>query len=448
MEEKVTYQKTLKLFQVVAIGLAWMSPMIYFTVYGLAYEGSNGMMTGSYSMAAAAILLTAISYIVMSKRFTSSASAYTYVKKAIHPYAGFLVGWVVLLEYIFSPVISCLTFGLYMHAQFPDIPASLWMIAINLVFAVVNIVGIKFSAGLSKIFVVVQVLFIVLFCLYLLKGMAGGAEADTVQPLLPRGGWGISTVLTGASLVCFSFLGFDTVTTLADETINARRTIPRAILLIVVIASVMYIAVSMLTKLAFPSLSFSNADAAGFELMKLVGGAGLQSLFISVLIMAVFTQGVIAVTSASRLLHVMGSDSTLPKRFFGKLHAKYKTPVNSIAVVSLVSLLALVLSLETAIKFVSLGALTAFVFVNGSVIAQMYVKEKKRSFTQTIVYLVVPLCGAGFVGWLLTLLDRTALFMGLCWLLVGAAYHLYRTKLAVPPFGKNVSLINRISVDE
>lgn len=432
MEEKVTYRKTLTLFQVVALGLAWMSPMIYFTVYGIAYEGSHGWMTGSYSVAAAAILLTAFSYIVMSKRFSSSASAYTYVKRAIHPYAGFLVGWVVLLEYIFSPVIACLTFGLYMHAQFPDVPASVWIIAINLIFAAVNIVGIRFSAGISKIFVVVQILFIAVFCFYLLKGLAGGAAAVAVQPLLPHGEWGISTILTGASIVCFSFLGFDTVTTLADETINAHKTIPRAIMLIVLSAAVMYIAVSVLTKLVFPSLVFSNADAAGFELMKLVGGAGLQSLFISVLILAVFTQGVIAVTSASRLLHVMGADSTLPRRFFGKLHPKYKTPVNSIVVVCVISMLALVLSLETAIKFVSLGALTAFVFVNGAVIAQLYIKEKRRSFKQTIAYLVIPLCGACFAGWLLTLLDRNALMMGSCWLFFGIAYHLYRTKPVLP----------------
>jgi putrescine importer len=428
MEEKVTYRRTLTLFQVVALGLAWMSPMIYFTVYGIAYEGSRGWMTSSYSVAAAAILLTAFSYIVMSKRFSSSASAYTYVKKAIHPYAGFLVGWVVLLEYIFSPVIACLTFGLYMHAQFPSIPASIWIIGINLIFAIVNIVGIKFSAGISKIFVVVQILFIAVFCIFLLKGLAGSAAAIAVQPILPQGEWGISAILTGASIVCFSFLGFDTVTTLADETINARKTIPRAIMLIVLIAAVMYIVVSVLTKLVYPSLAFANGDAAGFELMRLVGGAGLQSLFISVLIMAVFTQGVIAVTSASRLLHVMGTDSTLPRRFFGKLHSKYKTPVNSIVVVCIVSMLALFLSLETAIKFVSLGALTAFVFVNGSVVVQMYVKEKRRSFKQMIAYLIVPLIGACFVGWLLTLLDRTALIMGACWLIIGALYHLYRTK--------------------
>lgn len=428
MEENVTYQRTLTLFQVVALGLAWMSPMIYFTVYGIAYEGSRGWMTSSYSVAAAAILLTAFSYMIMSKRFTSSASAYSYVKKAIHPYAGFLVGWVVMLEYIFSPVIACLTFGLYMHAQFPGVPASVWIIGINLIFAVVNIVGIKFSAGISKIFVVVQILFIAVFSIFLLKGLAGSAAAIAVQPILPQGEWGISAILTGASIVCFSFLGFDTVTTLADETINAQKTIPRAIMLIVLIAAVMYIGVSVLTKLVFPSLAFTNGDAAGFELMRLVGGAGLQSLFISVLIMAVFTQGVIAVTSASRLLHVMGTDSTLPRRFFGKLHLKYKTPINSIVVVCVISMLALVLSLETAIKFVSLGALTAFVFVNGSVVAQMYVKEKRRSFKQTIIYLIVPLIGACFVGWLLTLLDRTALLMGACWLIIGVLYHLYRTK--------------------
>ncbi|WP_224724298.1 APC family permease [Paenibacillus vietnamensis] len=433
MEEKVTFKRTLTLFQVVALGLAWMSPMIYFTVYGIAYESSHGLMTSSYIVAAAAILITALSYIAMSRAFPSSASAYTYVKKAIHPYAGFLVGWVVLLEYIFSPVISCLTFGLYMHAQFPEIPASVWIVSLSVIFAALNIVGIRFSAGLSKIFVIAQIAFVGLFCLFLLKAILapGGVSAAQALPVLP--GWSVSAVLAGASLVCFSFLGFDTVTTLADETIDARRTIPKAILWIVLIASALYILISILTKLAFPVLSFANADSAGYELVKLAGGAGLQAIFMTVLLLSVFTQGVIAVTSASRLLHVMGSDSTLPKRIFGRLHPRFKTPVNSIIVVCAISLLALCLSLETSIKFVSLGALTAFVFVNASVVAQLFMKERRRSPKETCTYLVLPLIGAGFTLWLLTLLDKTALTMGLIWLLSGIAYRFFRSSTLRAP---------------
>ncbi|WP_426451346.1 hypothetical protein ACP26L_04335 [Paenibacillus sp. S-38] len=93
---------------------------------------------------------------------------------------------------------------------------------------------------------------------------------------------------------------------------------------------------------------------------------------------------------------------------------------------SLVSLLALVISLETAVKFVSFGALTAFIFVNLSVIGQKYIREKLRSPLQTCQYLLFPLIGAGFIGWLLSLLDASALLMGGGWVAFGALYHYLR----------------------
>jgi putrescine importer len=173
-------------------------------------------------------------------------------------------------------------------------------------------------------------------------------------------------------------------------------------------------------------MSFQNVDSAGFEVVKLIGGAGLSALFITVLILAIFTQGLSSLASTSRLLYVMGRDSELPKRIFGSLHPKFKTPVINIIIVSLFSLLALVISLETAVKFVSFGALTAFIFVNLSVIAQRFFKQKQRSFKQTLLYLVFPLTGAGFIAWLLSLLDKTALLSGLIWILFGMAYHVYQ----------------------
>lgn len=126
----------------------------------------------------------------------------------------------------------------------------------------------------------------------------------------------------------------------------------------------------------------------------------------------------------------MGRDSILPKRVFAFLHPKFNTPVINIAIVSCVSLLALVISLDNAVKFVNFGALTAFFFVNISVIAQKYIKENQRSMKHTFLYLVLPLIGAGFIGYLLSLLDRDALWMGGVWLVIGIVYHLIRKKLA------------------
>ncbi|MBB3110185.1 putrescine importer [Paenibacillus phyllosphaerae] len=427
MKQEVTLRQSLTLVQVVALGLAWMTPMIYFSVFGIAYDASQGMITEAYSLSVVAIFFTAYSYSVMAKIFPGSGSSYTYVKRSMHPIPGFTVGWAILLDYLFSPIIACLTFGIYLNAQFPSVPAYVWIILLNIVLAVVNIAGIKFSASLSKFFVLFQIIFIALFCTYLVRGFSG--FEGIVQPFTNMG-VGLPTILAGASIICFSFLGFDTVSTLSEETINAKKTIPRAIMLIILIASILYVVTSYLIQITYPSLVFVNLDSAGFELMKMAGGATLGAIFTTVLIFAIFTQGLTSVTSVSRLLYVLGRDSILPKRFFGSLHPKYRTPVNNIVLVSIISLLALVISLDMAVKFVSFGALTAFAFVNLSVIAECYIKRRQRSFKQTFQFLIFPLIGASFIVWLITLMDTSALLLGCIWLAAGLAYYLFRTKVS------------------
>ncbi|OXM82868.1 APC family permease [Paenibacillus rigui] len=424
MQETTKLRQTLTLFQVVFLGLAWMTPMIYFSVYGIAYETSHGMLTQAYITAFVAIFFTAYSYGVMSKAHPTSGSAYVYAKKAIHPYVGFLVGWALLLDYLFSPIIACLMFGIYIHAQFPAVPPSVCIIALNIILAVVNIKGINFSAHISKIFVLIQIVFIAVFCTVLVIQLwdSSGPMPSVLQTDVP-----LPVILTGASIICFSFLGFDSVTTMAEETINAKKNIPRAIMIIILVAIALYMGPSVLTQMAFPGMTFTDVDSAGFELVKLVGGTALSSVFITVLIMAIFTQGLSSTTTVSRLLYVMGRESILPKRIFSYVHPKYKTPALNIILVSAVSLLALVISLDMAVKFVNFGALTGFIFVNLSVIAEKYIREKRRSFNGTLMYLVFPLVGAAFIGWLLSLLDSNALTIGMIWVGLGVVYYAYRS---------------------
>ncbi|MFD1954194.1 APC family permease [Paenibacillus thailandensis] len=434
MKPEIQLNRTLSLAQVVFLGLAWMTPMIYFTTYGVAFETSRGMLTQAYALAFCAIFFTALSYGAMARRFPTSGSSYTYAGKAIHPKAGFLVGWSVLMDYLFSPLIAYLMFGIFMHAQFPSVPAAVWIVLINLVLTAVSALGIKFSAALSKTFVLLQIVFIGFFCAILAKRLIdGGIPGNPLEPFLQTE-VPLSVLLAGASIICFSFLGFDSVTTMSEETVNAGKTVPKAILLIILIASVIYLTTSYITQLAFPGLQLPATDDAAFELMKLVGGAGLSALFITVLVFAIFTQGLASLTTVTRLLYVMGRDSELPKRTFGYLHPKFKTPLFNIAVVNGFALLALVIPLDMALTFINFGALTAFFFVNLSVIAQLYIRDRKRSAADTIRYLLFPLVGAFIVGWLLSLLDGHALMTGLAWIIAGAAYKIWRSKGFKRPF--------------
>ncbi|WP_138494879.1 APC family permease [Paenibacillus pinistramenti] len=423
MSKPVTLKRNLSISHVVTMGLAWMSPMIFFTSFGVLSEGSGGMMLAAYVLAFIAIVFTAASYGQMAKAFPVSGSAYTYVTKSMNPFTGFLVGWAILLDYLFSCIVAVLMFGINLNAQFPSVPSFVWILALTLVIMVVNIIGIKSSANLNKVFVIMQVLFIAGFCgMIVYKAMENGLTAG-FNPLPASHGVSFSTILAGASLVCFSFLGFDSVTTMAEETKEPKKTIPRAIMAIVLIAGVLYFVTAYLIQQMYPSFTFSNADSAGFELMQTIGGSGLASIYTFVVIFAVLSQGMSSMTTVSRLLFVMGRSSILPAKTFGSIHPKFRTPVFNIVLVSIISLAALFMSLDTAIKFVSFGALTAFLFVNIAVIFHYIIRGKQRAPKDLLVRLVCPLIGALFILYLVTLLDVDSLVLGFSWLILGSLYY-------------------------
>lgn len=405
------------------MGLAWMSPMIFFTSFGVLHDSSGGMLLGAYVLAFIAIMFTAASYGQMAKAYPVSGSAYTYVAKSMNPFIGFLVGWAILLDYLFSCIIAALMFGINLHAQFPSVPTFLWVILLTLVVMVINIIGIKTSANVNKVFVILQALFIAGFCsLLVYQAMKQGLTAG-FNPLPAGNGVSLSTLLAGASLVCFSFLGFDSITTMAEETKDPKKTIPRAIIIIVLLAGLMYFVTAYLIQQMYPSFSFNSVDAAGFELMQTIGGSVLAAIFTFVIIFSVLSQGMSSMTTVSRLLFVMGRASLLPKATFGSVHPRYRTPVFNIVLVSIITLGSLFISLELAIKFVSFGALTAFLFVNLSVISHYFIKEKQRKPRDLVLRLLFPLIGAGFVFYLITLLDSASLLLGSGWLLIGLLYY-------------------------
>lgn len=428
MSKPITLKRNLSLSHVVTMGLAWMSPMIFFTSFGVLHEGSGGMLLAAYVLAFVAILFTASSYGQMARAFPVSGSAYTYVSKAMNPFMGYVVGWVILLDYLFSCIVAVLMFGINLNAQFPTIPSSIWIVLLTIIVMGINIIGIKTSANVNKIFVLMQILFIAGFCTMLVyKATQGGITAG-FNPLGATSGVSFSAILAGASLVCFSFLGFDSITTMAEETKDPKKTIPRAILIIVITAGLMYFATAYLIQQMYPSFSFNHVDSAGFELMQAIGGSTLASVFTFVIIFSILAQGMSSMTTVSRLLFVMGRSSILPKRF-GSIHHKFRTPVFNIVLVSIVSLSALFISLETAIMFVSFGALTAFLFVNLSVICHYIIREKQRKPRDLVMRLLCPLMGAGFVFYLITLLEPSSLLLGISWISLGLVIYAVRKLL-------------------
>lgn len=430
-EKMPTLKRSLKLWHVIVLGLGYLTPLTVFDTYGIVTQETNGHVPTAYLLALAAMLFTAASYGSMVKEFPVAGSAYSYARQTINPHFGFLVGWVSLLDYVFLPIINVLLGTIYLSAAFPNVPSWILGLLLAAVTTGVNLWGIKSTAHVNTLLVVFQVLVVGIFAALAIQHLTGTSPTGSAFHITPFYGEGMSftTLMAGAAILCFSFLGFDAVTTYTEEAINPMKTIPRGIFLVALIGGVIFIIASYFTQLAFPSVAqFQNQDSPSPEMSMILGGDLFHSIFVAGSITAALASGIASHTSASRLLFAMGRENVLPKKWFGKLHPLKGIPVGNVLFIGIISLSSLFLTLETALAFINFGALTAFTAVNLSVFAHFYIRKKQRSAKDTIKYLISPLIGASFVAFLWCNLDSHALTLGIVWTLLGIGYLLFSTK--------------------
>jgi putrescine importer len=408
-------QRRLGLPGVVLFGLAYMAPLIVLGTFGIVATTTEGTVPSAYLLALVAMLFTAASYGKMAATHPVAGSAYTYVRKAVDARAGFLVGWAVLLDYFFLPMVIWLIGGAYLSAEFPAVPKWIWLITFIALTTILNVLGIKIAEKANFVLMAFQLLVIGFFVVLSVKQVlhVGGSLAST-QPFF-HAGTTLGMVSGGAALATYSFLGFDAVTTLTEETIEPRRTIPRAILLTALIGGGIFVVLAYFTQLAHPGSTFDDESSAAFEIATTIGGNLFASFFLAGLVVAQFASGIAAQASASRLMFAMGRDGVLP-RVFGKLQPRFATPVFGIVLTGLVGLVALALDVSTSTSFINFGAFTAFTFVNVSVVATWL---RDRSGKRVLTWVVFPVIGAVVDLWLLVNLDGIALVFGLVWLAIG-----------------------------
>ncbi len=429
----MTLKRSLGLWAVVVLGLGYLTPAVVFDTFGIVSGDTNGHVPTAYIIALVAMLFTAFSYGKMVRVYPTSGSAYTYAQRTMGPRIGFFVGWLSLLDYLLLPMVNVLLGKIYLEAIFPNIPSWIWVIAFVLFFSIVNMTSLNTTANLSKLFVLYQVLiigtFIVLAIMELKKGMGYG-QVFTPAPFF-SGDMNLSSLVTGATVLCFSFLGFDAITTYSEETDNPKRTIPLAIFLTAIIGGVIFIVSSYFAQAIYPNVSvFQNPDATAPEIALYVGGKIFQLIFLSSSFVGVIASGLASQASVSRLLYVMGRDGVLPKKTFGYVHPKWRTPVFNIGMVGVISSSAIFFNLETATAFINFGSLIAFSFVNLSVIAHYAVKNKQvKTMKDIFNNIVLPLIGFSFVFVLWLNIEPTSFILGLSWAAIGTVYVLFITKV-------------------
>lgn len=429
--ENITLKRSLGLWAIVGLGLGYMTPTIVFDTFGIVSDETNGVVPLAYLTALVVMLFTAISYGKMVKVFPSAGSAYTYTRETMSPHLGFLVGWAALLDYILLPMVNALIIRIYMVSIFPSVPAWIWVVGYVAVVTGLNVWSMGKTSNLNSILVVFEIVliaaFIVLAFVQLSHGMGQGT-IFTTEPLF-HSNVHIGAVLTGATVVCFSFIGFDAVTMYAEEA-KDKKTLPRAIMLTVFIGGAIFFVAGYFAQSLFPDVAnFKNTDDTLPEIGLYVGGTLFKLIFLAGAFAATIASGLASHASVSRLLYVMGRNGVLPKKLFGYVHPKFRTPAFNVILVGVVSLLAIAPSLELISSFINFGALIAFTFVNLSVIAYFVVRKKRYKTAKDIfTYLFMPILGAGSTGILWYNLQKDALIGGIVWVGIGFIYMLFQTK--------------------
>ncbi|MCO7174872.1 APC family permease [Sporolactobacillus kofuensis] len=424
-------------------GLIFMVPIAPFGIYGQIAIGSHGMVALAYAIGMIGMLFTALSYSKMSSAIPIAGSVYSYAQRGINDNVGFIAGWLILLDYIFIPALLYLVSAVALADIVPQIPVLVWLIIFIGFNTVINIRGIAFTAKTNKIILILE--FIVL-TIFLFAGITAIVEhvngaTFTIKPLYNSSQFSLPTVMGAVSIAVLSFLGFDAISTLSEESKGGRKAVGRATIFSLIIVGVLFIIQTWVAALVFPNYNaFKNPDTAFYQVAGIAGGNWLKVMtIVATAVSWGIADALVAQTAISRILYSMARDRKLP-HILAKVHPKYKTPYISTLLVAIVSLVVTTIfssQIGKLASVVNFGALTSFLILHLAVM-NFYLRKKKSK--QYFRYLVMPLIGFLIIGFVWWNLDSLAKTLGFSWLAIGIIYLIF-----LKIFGKDTKISDDLS---
>lgn len=425
--EKFGYKQELKralsLRDIVLYGMLFMVIIAPQSIYGEIQLASGGLIPLVYLVGAVAISFTALAYMQMSNRFPIAGSVYAYVQRGINPHFGFIAGWLILLDYLFVPALLYVMVAGWGVALVPQIPWFVWILIFVIFNTIVNIRGMEMTKGVDWVMFILEIGILLFFVIVGLKFVLGGGGYGelSVAPFYQPGKVDANFIASATSIACLSFLGFDGMSTLAEETIRPEKTVGKGILIALSGITVVFILQTYVAALIQPDWENINPATGFFDAAAAAGGEGLRIALLVINILAVGVANIMAAqTATARMLYGMGRDGVIPK-IFAKIHPKYQTPYVGTLIVGVIScLLPLVLTLSQLVRLVNFGALSSFIFLNVAVFIFFFIKEKRRKTVGDIIkYLICPICGVAILLFVFSGFESLTYIIGFSWLAIG-----------------------------
>lgn len=421
------FHRQLGLAALVAYGLAYIAPVAPLSTLGLVWQASGGLIALSYLLGGVCMVFTALSYALMVREVQSAGSVYGFARSVLGPFWGFVAGWQILLDYLLIPAFVYVVMAVALSQIMPEVDRAVWIVALAVFTSWVNWFGVRSTTSVSFVSVAAQV--VVMIVLVAVAALAQSAlhHADPAAygsalgtaPLwrdpLPLHG-----VLAGTSICVMSFLGFDAVSTLAEDTADrSGRTLGRAILAVLGLATLFFVVLAWVLGNAMAGRHFHNLDAASFELAgQLAGPWAMLGLAWFYAIVVGFTNALPMQVGVARVLYAMARDRQLPQAL-ARLHPRHNTPHVAMLASTAVSLtVALVLrqQVEQLAAFVNFGALAGFALLHVCVLAHFARRPDRR---RLLPHVVSPVLGIVVVIAVLAGMNAHALTLGVVWFCAG-----------------------------
>lgn len=432
-------RRTLTLWDLIFYGIVLIQPIAPVPLYGVAQKLSDGHFVTIILIALFAMLITAVSYGRMGALYPTAGSAYTYVGKGLNPHLGFLAGWAMILDYILQPLINTVWISTALHERYVhQVPYVVWALLIAGVMTVLNLIGVKASATANKVLLAIMTVVVAAFIVLAIKFLYGGqgwAGLFSLQPIYDPKTFDWTKIRTATSFAALTYIGFDGVTTLAEDVENPKRNVLLAVVLTCVFAGVCSGIEAYLGARVWPDWrSFPEETTAFMDICRRVGGGILFNAMGVILIIAAFGSGLTGTLGAARLLFGMGRDGVLPKKFFSRLKPGTSTPVNNILLIGGLAFAGAELlyhignAYEHAGELLNFGAFLAFTGVNLACFWQFTVLAQRKGVKWRLVQdALLPLTGffvCGYIWWNLNHLAKT---VGGIWFAIGILYVGYKT---------------------
>jgi amino acid transporter len=417
-------KRVLSLRDLIFYGIVAVTPSAPATVFGLAEVKSRGHVVMTILAAMVAMVLTAISYGRMAALYPSAGSAYAYVSRGIHPYLGFFAGWAMLLDYVFIPLF-CVIYGtLSLQRAVPALPFAAGAFLFAGGITLVNLRGIRYTARANDVMLAfmfgVLICFILLAIKYILirQGIGG---LFSMQPLYNPATFRLSDVASATSFAALTYLGFDAVTTLAEDVKNPRRNVLLAAVFVCLFTGLFGGLLVYLAHLVWPDYAtFANVETAFIDVTGRVGGPWLFQAMAILLVVANIGAGLTSQVGAARLLFGMGRENVIPRRIFARLHPVRNTPwINIVLLGALAFAGAQFMSYELTAELLNFGAFLGFMGVNAAVIWNFWLRPAHSRTRNLLLDLVVPAAGFLFCAVIWLGLNRPAKLAGTIWLVIG-----------------------------